>query len=140
MTPLASQTWCDCDRDHSLMGWLSWFSSQPDPSSTQAPDRSQRKVCWDARDAYFLCLDQNNVLKPGQEQGVCSKQKRVYEAKCAKSWVGIAYHVIFPSVLSSKLMTLQVDYFNKRRVLQEEQKDQLAMAKAQSEEATRGRQ
>lgn len=38
------------------------------------------------------------------------------------------------------LGTFQVDYFNKRRVLQEEQKDQLAMAKAQSDEAARGKQ
>ncbi|KAF8574943.1 hypothetical protein K439DRAFT_1257119, partial [Ramaria rubella] len=94
------------------MGWFSW-SSQPDPSSGQAPDRSQRQVCWDGRDAYFACLDKNNVLKPGQEEDVCAKQKKAYESNCAKSWI---------------------EYFNKRRVLQEEQKDQLAMAKAQAEE------
>ncbi|KAF8532314.1 hypothetical protein JB92DRAFT_2844273 [Gautieria morchelliformis] len=87
------------------MGWFSWFSSQPSPPAGQAPDRSQRRVCWDARDAYFAYA--------------CLKQKKLYEEKCARSWI---------------------DYFNQRRVLQEEQKDQLAMAKAQAEEAARGKQ
>lgn len=73
------------------MNWISsLFSSKPDQrsASTDPPDRAQRKACWDTRDAYFACLDQNNVLKPGQESGnICSKEKRNYEASCAKSWV-----------------------------------------------------
>ncbi|KIJ50928.1 hypothetical protein M422DRAFT_159008 [Sphaerobolus stellatus SS14] len=98
------------------MGWFSWFSSKPDTSGA-APDRSQRKACWDARDAYYACLDKNFVLKPGtEEKNVCSKEKKQYEGSCAKSWI---------------------EYFNTRRVLQEEQKDQLALAQAQADEAAR---
>jgi cytochrome c oxidase assembly factor 6 len=70
------------------MGWFSWFSREPDSSSGVAPDRSQRKACWDARDAYYACLDKNSVLKPGEEQNVCTKEKKSYTASCAKSWVG----------------------------------------------------
>ncbi|KAF8526213.1 cytochrome oxidase c subunit VIb-domain-containing protein [Hysterangium stoloniferum] len=96
------------------MGWFSWFSSKPDISSGVAPDRSQRQVCWDARDCYYACLDKNSVLKPGEERNVCTKEKKSYEGNCAKSWIA---------------------YFDKRRVLAEEQKDQLALAQAQADAA-----
>lgn len=65
-----------------------WSSSQPNISTTQAPDRSQRQVCWDARDAYFACLDRTNVLTPGQEQdGACTNEKKTYHGSFAQSWV-----------------------------------------------------
>ncbi|GAA5990903.1 hypothetical protein JCM10908_000072 [Rhodotorula pacifica] len=84
---------------------MGWFSSSspatdspaPAPSSAAAPDRSQRAQCWSSRDAYFGCLDKNNVQAPGQEgAGVCKGENDEYKDKCAASWV---------------------DYFNKRRVL-----------------------
>ncbi|GJJ07110.1 hypothetical protein Clacol_001310 [Clathrus columnatus] len=99
------------------MNWItSWFSSSKpsDSSGGIAPDRAKRKVCWDARDTYFACLDKNSVLKPGEEQNLCSKEEKRYEENCAKSWI---------------------EYFNKRRVLQEEQKDQLKMMENQANDA-----
>ncbi|KZT57945.1 hypothetical protein CALCODRAFT_422178, partial [Calocera cornea HHB12733] len=72
------------------------------------PKRDDRKRCWDARDAYFLCLDASNFLAPGSETGVtCKKERKTYDGSCAKSWV---------------------EYFDKRRVLEARQK---AMLEAQ---------
>ncbi|KAF4634251.1 hypothetical protein G7Y89_g3856 [Cudoniella acicularis] len=71
-----------------------------------APDRSQRARCWEARDAYFHCLDKNNIIdsiteKDKAEKG-CASEGRGFEANCASSWV---------------------TYFKKRRVM-EYQKNQ----------------
>ncbi|KZO91100.1 hypothetical protein CALVIDRAFT_489578 [Calocera viscosa TUFC12733] len=79
--------------------------------SSAAPKRDDRKRCWDSRDAYFLCLDKANLLAPGSETGsTCAKERKGYEASCAKSWV---------------------EYFDKRRVLDARQK---AMVAAQEEQ------
>ncbi|SCV74413.1 BQ2448_6845 [Microbotryum intermedium] len=81
-------------------------SSSSTPSSAPAagspgsiPDRSARQACWDHRDAYFGCLEKNNIIVPGSEResGLCQAEREGYEGRCAQSWV---------------------DYFNKRRVLQ----------------------
>ncbi|KZS88071.1 hypothetical protein SISNIDRAFT_498113 [Sistotremastrum niveocremeum HHB9708] len=98
------------------MGWFSLSSSAPTPGA--APDRSSRQRCWDTRDAYYACLDLHEILEPGGDaektKGVCGKERTAYEGSCAKSWV---------------------EYFNRRRVLAEEQKSQIAMANRQAEEA-----
>ncbi|GEM07585.1 cytochromec oxidase, subunit VIb [Rhodotorula toruloides] len=109
---------------------MGWFSSSlsPDSASTSgsAPDRSQRSQCWESRDAYFACLDKNGVQVPGQEGEGCKTENDMYKGKCAGSWsrmlgmcpsrADLADLVVsFPS--SSSFMR-QVDYFNKRRVLQ----------------------
>jgi len=65
------------------MGWFG--SSTPEPT---AVTRGGRQVCWDNRDTYFACLDNNRVLKPGDEGKVCATEKVGYEKNCAKSWVG----------------------------------------------------
>jgi len=64
------------------MGWFG--SSTPEPT---AVTRGGRQHCWDNRDTYFACLDNNNVLKPGDEGKVCATEKVAYEKSCAKSWV-----------------------------------------------------
>jgi len=56
-----------------------------------APDRSQRSRCWEARDAYFACLDKEGIIdslteKDRAEKG-CAKEARTFEANCATSWV-----------------------------------------------------
>lgn len=56
-----------------------------------APDRSQRAKCWEARDAYFRCLDKNGIVdslseKDKAEKG-CAVEGRGFEANCASSWV-----------------------------------------------------
>ncbi|KAF9790414.1 cytochrome oxidase c subunit VIb-domain-containing protein [Thelephora terrestris] len=88
------------------MGWFG--SSTPEPT---AVSREGRKHCWDGRDAYFKCLDNVGVLKPGDEGKACSSEKVAYEKSCVKSWI---------------------DYFNKRRVLAEQQKGVLEQMKNQS--------
>lgn len=56
-----------------------------------APDRSQRAKCWEGRDAYFSCLDKNNIIDSIEEKDkaakFCSGEGRKFEANCASSWV-----------------------------------------------------
>jgi cytochrome c oxidase assembly factor 6 len=80
------------------MSWL-WGSSSDAASSSkaskdgayEAPDRSKRVKCWDARDGYFHCLDRNNILDALKEKDVagkaCEKETQNFEENCAKSWV-----------------------------------------------------
>lgn len=74
------------------------FSSSPDQqraeevrSGARAPDRTERKRCWEARDQYFACLDQNNILDPLKDEkkaaSACKDQSVVFERDCAKEWV-----------------------------------------------------
>ncbi|EIW83726.1 hypothetical protein CONPUDRAFT_26432, partial [Coniophora puteana RWD-64-598 SS2] len=91
------------------MGWFS--SSKPEPNG--AASREDRQKCWEDRDAYFECLDTAGVLKAGDEGSACAKQKSAYEGSCARSWV---------------------EYFNKRRILAEQQKEMLAQAEAQRQQ------
>ncbi|KAF9939350.1 hypothetical protein BGZ65_010735 [Modicella reniformis] len=76
------------------------------------PTRADRQKCWKRRDAYFACLGESNVLDPtGPEAaGVCQELGKKYQGACMKSWV---------------------EYFNKRRVLEVEQKEILERMRAQ---------
>jgi len=67
-----------------------------------APDRTQRAKCWEARDAYFSCLDKNNIIDSlgadkSKADKVCAAEGRGFEGNCASSWV---------------------TYFKKRRVME----------------------
>ncbi|CZT10632.1 related to Cytochrome c oxidase subunit 6B-like protein new16 [Rhynchosporium agropyri] len=67
-----------------------------------APDRTQRARCWEHRDAYFQCLDKNNVIDSlgadkSKAESACGKESNGFEANCASSWV---------------------TYFKKRRVME----------------------
>jgi cytochrome c oxidase assembly factor 6 len=64
------------------MGWFG--NTTPEPT---AVSREGRQHCWDNRDAYFKCLDNTRVLKPGDEGKACASEKAAYETNCAKSWV-----------------------------------------------------
>ncbi|SAM82856.1 uncharacterized protein UBRO_03382 [Ustilago bromivora] len=112
--------------------------STPEPAP--APKRDERKACWSHRDRYFACLTQKGVtVPPGtdmsdgrgpvgkaakeeqerlerekkvtaeevRKQDPCLEERQGYETNCARSWV---------------------DYFNKRRVLEERQKMMYAQA------------
>lgn len=70
-------------------------------TSGAAPSRSERAACWEARDAYFQCLDIKGVLAPGDEGRACLSDRRKFEKDCVRSWV---------------------DYFTKLRVNQARQK------------------
>ena len=107
------------------MGWFG--SSTPEPIVVS---REGRQHCWDGRDAYFTCLDNSHVLKPGDEGKACATEKIAYEKSCAKSWVRR-----FPSTPPLRFliqMGSQIEYFNKRRVLAEQQKGVLEQMKNQS--------
>ncbi|PWN26289.1 hypothetical protein BDZ90DRAFT_210890, partial [Jaminaea rosea] len=89
------------------------------PVEDHLPTRTNRTACWAGRDAYFSCLDAHQLIIPpgnaggsggvegagkgvlGRSEDPCAKERDGYEGNCAKSWV---------------------DYFNKRRVLEERQK------------------
>lgn len=85
------------------MGWTSYLnpfgSSSPETqraeevrSGARFPDRTERRRCWEARDAYFACLDKNNILDAIKEDkkaaAACSAEATVFERDCAKEWVG----------------------------------------------------
>ncbi|KAF7846118.1 hypothetical protein BT93_L5223 [Corymbia citriodora subsp. variegata] len=97
---------------------MGWFSSSSDSPATIdapkpsndggfiAPDRNQRAHCWEGRDAFFACLDRNNIIDSVKESDkaiqLCSSENQLFEKNCASSWV---------------------QYFKKRRVM-EYQRDQ----------------
>lgn len=58
-------------------------------SGVRAPDRTERRRCWDARDAYFSCLDASKILDPLSKEGAqaCLPQNAVFERDCAREWV-----------------------------------------------------
>ncbi|CAL1715841.1 unnamed protein product [Somion occarium] len=93
------------------MGWFNSQKSEPDSAL-----RRERQKCWESRDAYFACLDKVGTVKPGDEGNACAPPKVVYEQNCAKSWI---------------------DYFNKRRVLAEQQANVLAQVNSQAADAKR---
>jgi len=70
-------------------------------TGTTPPDRNERQACWDARDAYFGCLDEKGIIAPGDEGRACLVNKKAFERDCVKSWVV---------------------YFAKRRVMEARQK------------------
>ncbi|KIY44021.1 hypothetical protein FISHEDRAFT_52312 [Fistulina hepatica ATCC 64428] len=94
-----------------MFSWLSWKSSED-----SGPSREGRQKCWEARDAYFACLDNLHVLKAGDEGKACATQNAGYHKSCAKSWI---------------------EYFNQRRIIAEQQKDRLVQAQNQARSARR---
>nr|POE96941.1 cytochrome c oxidase subunit 6b-like protein new16 [Quercus suber] len=70
-----------------------------------APDRTARAACWEARDAFFRCLDAAAIVDSVKDDAgarrACSKELVGFETNCASSWV---------------------TYFKKRRVM-EHQRD-----------------
>jgi cytochrome c oxidase assembly factor 6 len=86
----------------------------------EKPSRGNRAKCYEARDAFFECLDKNNILdsinsKAGRAatQTACGSADQVFEKNCAHSWVWRLR--IRPC--SRANMRLQVEYFKKQRVV-----------------------
>ncbi|KAF9889175.1 hypothetical protein FE257_007664 [Aspergillus nanangensis] len=76
------------------MGWFSGSSSDSKTASDGgriAPDRSSRQRCWEGRDKFFTCLDNNDILDAikddKQARRKCGKEVEEFEASCAKAWV-----------------------------------------------------
>lgn len=54
------------------------------------PDRNQRQACWDARDAYFACLDNLKVDVPGQEGRACLQPRQAFGSSApTQSWEAV---------------------------------------------------
>lgn len=81
---------------------MGWFSTTPadaqaakqtDDGSYTAPDRTARALCWEARDAFFRCLDEHDIIDSVKQDGAarksCGKSLAVFERDCVDSWVCI---------------------------------------------------
>lgn len=72
---------------------MGWFSKEGNNKEYHPVDRSSRKQCWDARDDFFECLnniDVINALDPSQEKKVkskCGTQEKKFNNSCAESWI-----------------------------------------------------
>ena len=79
-----------------------------------AATREERERCWEARDAYYSCLDAVGVVKPGSETSrQCRAEGKVFSKNCAKSWVRAdnskcvyhyAYQLFLPSLTLRRLI------------------------------------
>ncbi|KAG8670112.1 hypothetical protein FPOAC2_09452 [Fusarium poae] len=60
-------------------------------SGDAIPNRQERKICWAARDAYFNCLDANNIVDatkdPSATKRACPTETVDFERDCAAAWV-----------------------------------------------------
>lgn len=70
---------------------MGWFGSSK-AEKPNAISREDRSKCWEARDAYFSCLDAAEVVVPGTEGSKCAPQRNTYEQNCAKSWVCLSIY------------------------------------------------
>lgn len=76
------------------MGWLSQVAEGPKPSpdgAYEAPNRTSRARCWEARDTYFRCLDRAGILDGIKDQDEalrqCKAESTELDHECASSWV-----------------------------------------------------
>ncbi len=84
------------------MGWLSFGSGSDQDSGVkktsggafESPTRSNRQQCYAARDAFFECLDKNNILdsintNDGKKKAAasCGQLDQEFEKNCAHTWV-----------------------------------------------------
>ena len=49
---------------------------------TDLVSKEGRKACWDAKDLYHKCLDEND-----QRKEKCRPQFEAYKKNCSKTWV-----------------------------------------------------
>lgn len=81
------------------MGLFSASTSPSQPSTPkplpdggyEAPNRNARAHCWQARDAFFDCLERNgiedSIKDADQAQKLCGEEGKGFERDCASSWV-----------------------------------------------------
>lgn len=64
-------------------------TSQPQPNEMRK--KSSRKLCWEARDNYFACLDkhkiENDLIDSKLAQTHCKTEDDEFEKQCISSWV-----------------------------------------------------
>ncbi|KAI0009611.1 cytochrome oxidase c subunit VIb-domain-containing protein [Xylariaceae sp. FL0662B] len=81
------------------MGFFGLFTSAEEKrkeevrTGARAPDRSERKQCWDARDTFYRCLDKHDVVDSLNGDGKkiaekrCAQENKAFEQNCASAWV-----------------------------------------------------
>ncbi|KAI0895226.1 cytochrome oxidase c subunit VIb-domain-containing protein [Annulohypoxylon nitens] len=81
------------------MGLFGFFTSAEEQrkqevrTGARAPDRTERKKCWDARDEFYKCLDKHDVIDSTKDEGKkiaekqCAKENKNFEDNCAAAWV-----------------------------------------------------
>ncbi|KAG5931954.1 hypothetical protein E4U53_001538 [Claviceps sorghi] len=76
------------------MGWWPFSSSSRSDairSGDAIPNRQERAICWASRDAYFACLDANNILDANKDAAAakraCPRESDAFERDCAAAWV-----------------------------------------------------
>ena len=82
------------------MAWFSTSSKPPNETAAPstdgayiAPDRSTRAKCYEARDRFFDCLEQNGIIDSIREKEkagkACATEEKGMAMTCAASWVGV---------------------------------------------------
>lgn len=71
---------------------MGFFNSTPShPAPSEMTKKSGRKVCWDARDKLFGCLDKYNIEDAIKDDKLmkekCFSENLEYEKSCVASWV-----------------------------------------------------
>jgi len=73
------------------MGFLGFTQSTTSSTPPTAPNRSQRALCWTARDQFFACLDKHNILdplkNPKESKSFCGPEDASFQKECKGSWV-----------------------------------------------------
>ncbi|KAI0509553.1 oxidoreductase-like protein [Xylaria bambusicola] len=81
------------------MGMFGLWSSEDDKrkdevrTGARAPDRTERKQCWDARDTFYRCLDKHDVIDSLTGEGKktadkhCANEDKAFHDNCATAWV-----------------------------------------------------
>lgn len=112
-------------------------------SGAVAPSRTERRRCWESRDAYFACLDRNNILDAVKDDKAAAKQcggeSAVFERDCAAEWVrqrdsthdGGGGGASEQAAIWLTSGEIQVTYFKKWRVAEHNKKQRLAQLQAQ---------
>lgn len=69
---------------------MAWFSSEK-ATEPKVIHTNDRKKCWAARDAFFKCLDDNEIVDPIKDDGLarqkCNQLFQDFENACIASWV-----------------------------------------------------
>jgi cytochrome c oxidase assembly factor 6 len=78
---------------------MGWFFASASTGSLQkssdggsiAPSRSSREQCYTARDLFFHCLDEKDIVDAIKEDAAarskCMKELQDFEDACSKTWV-----------------------------------------------------
>ncbi|KAI9884904.1 MAG: hypothetical protein M1823_003311 [Watsoniomyces obsoletus] len=79
------------------MGWFSTSTPTAPPKrvsadgTPEAPSRNDRQHCWEARDAYFACLDRHDILDALKDEAAanknCAGESQKFDMNCAQTWV-----------------------------------------------------